>query len=134
MEEIKFSELLGKILMSIEKVENVEFDELIFTTNEGEMYKMFHDQSCCEEVKIEDIEGDLNDLIGFPILQAEEVVNSDEPKPKSSRFIDDSFTWTFYKLATIKGYVTIRWLGESNSCYSEKVSFIKIRTNEINKM
>jgi hypothetical protein len=113
--EVNFSDLMGKTLTTIVN----ENDELIFTTNEGEIFKAYYDQDCCESVRIEDIEGDLNNLIGTPILQAEEVTNSEDTLGKIE--YPDSFTWTFYKLANIKGYVTIRWLGESNGYYSESV-------------
>lgn len=123
--EAKFSDLLGKTLTTIVN----ENDELIFTTNEGEMFKSYHEQECCESVSIEDIEGDLNDLIGTPILQAEEVTNSKDTFDKIEYPDLGTWTWTFYKLATIKGYVTIRWLGESNGYYSESVSFLKADQN-----
>ncbi len=119
----KFLDLVGKTLVS---VKNNNDDEMIFTLDNGETYKLFHNQDCCESVSIEDIIGDLNDLVGSPILMAEEVTHSDEnPEGTPSKDYQDSFTWTFYKLATIKGYVTIRWYGESNGYYSERVDFCK---------
>jgi len=113
-----FETLLGKTLVKIAR----DGDErLTFHTSEEE-FAMFHEQDCCENVFISEIIGDLDDLIGTPILLAE-VVGSDEPSPNE---YSESHTWTFYKLATVKGHVTIRWLGESNGYYSEGVDFVRI--------
>lgn len=137
MAEIK--DLVGKTLTEIKN----NGDELIFIVDDGTQYKMYHAQDCCESVFIDDINGDLNDLIGTPILLAEEVSNDDFVNAFASRFkkqneddyfeMDDegnhkpeSYTWTFYKLATIKGYVDIRWYGQSNGFYSESVDFIQV--------
>ena len=143
---VEFSDLLGKTLS---KIENNDNDELIFHCETGEKYKLYHSQDCCESVSIEDINGDLEDLIGTPILVAEEV-NSDEfqeqfeasfkleegkedynwnYKNEKGESKPESCTWTFYKLATKKGYVDIRWFGESNGCYSESVDFKKADEN-----
>jgi hypothetical protein len=69
--------------------------------------------------------GDLTDLVGSPILLAEEVSSEAENNEKGE---DDygSFTWTFYRFATIKGTVTVRWYGSSNGYYSESVSFDEV--------
>jgi hypothetical protein len=51
MAELK--DLIGKTLTKVEKVSE---DEIIFITNEGKRYKLYHSQDCCESVTDEDIE------------------------------------------------------------------------------
>ena len=87
--------------------------------------KFFHMQSCCEGVWIESIVGDLNDLIGSPLLVAEEV--SSETTLDNDKEIETR--WTFYKFDTAKGGVTVRWYGESNGYYSTAVD-IEAETDE----
>jgi hypothetical protein len=111
------SELVGKVIVDISQVYN---DELTFKTSDGKTYRMFHDQDCCETVYIEDIVGNLADLLNSPVLMAEEVSEDDENASEVG-------TWTFYKFATIKGYVTIRWYGSSNGYYSTSVDFVEVK-------
>ena len=88
-----------------------------FRNKEG-VFELLHHQDCCEDVEIESIVGDLQDLVGSPILMAE----MSQPDLPSKEKYEESYTWTFYKFATIKGYVDIRWYGSSNGFYSEEVS------------
>ena len=119
----KFEELNGKILAKIDG--EVGDDRMIFYTDTGEQYELYYDPDCCATCDVEDIIGNLEDLIGSPILQAEESTSNKNPLDVKPPEYQDSFTWTFYKLATVKGYVTIRWYGQSNGYYSESVSFRK---------
>jgi len=139
--ETGIEKLLGKTLTAV--VKNKANDEIIFTVDDGTEYKMYHRPDCCEQVSIEDINGDLNYLVGSPILVAEENTSnnytpeqlSKREKEKEEKGDDywgftESFTWTFYKLATIKGYVDIRWYGESNGYYSESVDFVEVGSDD----
>lgn len=119
---IKLQDMLGKTMDSVE----VQNEALIFTASDGKRYGLHHEQDCCETVAIESIVGDLTDLIGAPLLLAEESTSNTHPKGYVAGRYEESFTWTFYKFATHKGYVDVRWLGESNGYYSESVTFAEI--------
>lgn len=121
MSEVK--DLLGRTLSNVAVGE----EEIIFTCDDGKQFKMYHSQDCCESVTVEDVVGEIEDLIGSPLLMAEEVMHTNEnPEGAPVKEYQDSYTWTFYKFATIKGYVTIRWYGESNGYYSESVDFVAV--------
>jgi hypothetical protein len=87
---------------------------------------MEHSQDCCESVYIENIDGDLDDLIGNPILHAE-ASTKDDPEA------GEVGMWTFYKIATVKGWVDIRWYGSSNGYYGIGVDLDEYDLDKIEK-
>lgn len=112
--QLTFNELVGEIFLKIEV-----YDERIVFYTQYKKYIMQHIQDCCESVTLEDIAGDMNCLLFTPIVKSEETKN----KENSKNDYDESFTWTFYNISTVKGSVTIRWYGTSNGYYSESVDF-----------
>lgn len=119
-DRMPFASLLGKTLVRVEGLVS-ESDGVLFVCDDGSEYALFHDHDCCESVLVADVVGDVANLIGSPITMADESSNNDrlDGRPASP----ESFTWTFYKLATGQGYVDIRWLGESNGYYGEVAVF-----------
>jgi len=120
---VKFdmSELVGKTFKSVSASKGDE--EMVLISTDGIRYTFYHQQDCCESVDIDDIDGNVESLVGETMLMAEEVTNVDDAETRTfdkSEWIE-SYTWTFYKFATIKGYVTVKWLGRSNDYYSESV-------------
>jgi len=121
MELCAISELVGKTMTSV-----LAFDAaaIRFKTTDHQIYQLYHDQDDDERVYIELIHGNLSDLMGSPIIVAEESVG------KEPREIDQddthSHSWTFYKFATLKGIVHVRWFGRSNGWCSERPDMFKI--------
>ena len=112
----EFDAMIGVTMAS---VKGEQYDAaLIFVAEDGRRFEFFHHHDCCEVVQIEKVIGDLSDLVGSPLVLAEEVDNKDAPVLEK-----ESYTWTFYRFGTAKGYVTVRFLGESNGYYGEGVSF-----------
>lgn len=106
IEEQGIEALKGKTLTKIDISNNVNEDYIEFTTTEKQVFLMIHQQDCCYQVFLEDICGDIEDLLNSPVLIAEERSNEGDT-------IEGHETWTFYEIATIKGHVSIRWYGES---------------------
>lgn len=117
--------LVGQTVTAIEREPIGEGILLRLHLADGTTMAFIHEQECCEGVWLDDVEGDDDAIVGSPILVAEEVSNT----PSELKDKDDaeyvSFTWTFYKLATAKGYMTLKFYGTSNGYYSERVDFVR---------
>lgn len=122
IEDQVFEELIGKTLTAI-KVDEKYAAWILFVVSEDEKYLLHNDEADCNDVQvtIDDINGDINDLVGSPLTMAESVSNEAFEKTQ-----DAEGTWTFYRFATIKGYVDIRWFGTFNGYYSETVTLERL--------
>lgn len=119
----KFEALVGETLVAISGC--AKGSNLVeFVTKSGRVFRMYHEQDCCEDVRVEDVVGSPFALLHSPMLFAREDSNDTEPEPYE---FASSFLWTFYNLGTAKAVLTIRWLGESNGYYSERVKFVEVR-------
>jgi hypothetical protein len=116
----EYKSLLGQQFTEITGM-TVGSEEVRFTVSDGRTLVMKHFQDCCERVSLDQIDGDVTDLLNSPISMAE-MVTEDASKLDEWGY-EDSATWTFYRFATAKGYVTIKWYGSSNGYYSERVTF-----------
>lgn len=90
-------------------------DDIRIKFEDGSYFYMTHFQDCCECVRVIDIDQD-HSIIGADWYGFEESSEYGEGSDWGSS------TWTFYRLHTSNGTVWIRWLGESNGYYSERVS------------
>lgn len=117
---VKFSELEGQVITRIEGLK--EGSERVEFHTATHKYIMLHHQSCCENVDIDEIHGDPKVLLNTPIVMADESYSAGDNAC-------GTYTWTFYKLRTAKGDVTIKWYGESSGYYSEYVDFHRVEND-----
>ena len=113
--------LLGRTIVKITGMSTGD-SEVCFTMENGDRYQMYHEQDCCESVYLESVVGDVEDLIGEPLLVSN-AVDGESPTDPDDYGVHQ---WTFYKFATRKGYVDLRWHGSSNGYYSTGVDFVKL--------
>jgi hypothetical protein len=119
--ECNFNVLEHRLIKHIDGLAE-DSEEVIFWMDDGTKYRMYHENDCCETVRIVEIVGDDPKALCDVAYVARAEQNS-ETADTTNR---ESGTWTFYRLDTSKGNIVIRWLGESNGYYSESVTFEQI--------
>lgn len=94
---------------------------LVVHFESGDMFVFSHEQYCCEDVCLEDGLEDLKGLVGGVVSYVEWTSSKDQPVDYGDE------VWHFYKIATSKGYATLRFIGSSNGYYSTDVEEYLVR-------
>ena len=98
IDSIKEIGIIGKTIVKIEGLYHFS-EKVTFIFSDGDKLVMQH-PGTYSNVEVDDICGDIEDLLNSPLLRAEEVKHLNLPAKESYQ---SNYTWTFYKFATIKG-------------------------------
>ena len=120
---VDYFEIENRRVSYVEKIRDYLRNDIIeidIGFEDGKVLRFYHDQDCCERVRLYDVDNDLDNLVDGIILNIYEVKNSkDHLSDVDSE--SESFTWTFYRIVSDKGYFVMRWFGTSSGYYSEEV-------------
>lgn len=118
-----FEPLFNKTIVKIEGAEE-ESEEIFFIMSNGDVLRMYHEVTLWEDVRIEDIGGDINNIIGVPIKESIVIIEEGDLD------YGCTYTRTWFQFLTDKGYVAIRWKSLSDGCCSESVDYDLIKKGE----
>lgn len=113
----ELNKMIGLTVKSVSGLEN-NSEKVTIVTDCDRVFIFDHSQDSCEDASLKDFEG--GDFEGGLIISAEEIEGGQDVEGYDYLYME-SYTWTFYKIETSKGGLFMRWLGESNGCYSEEV-------------
>jgi len=117
--ELLFSILKNQTITDISS----DYESVTFKTVD-KTYRLEHYQDCCESVRLENVIGDIKNILNVPITLAEED-NPGDPDWYSESY-NDSHTWSVFILEAGGKRVEFWFLGESNGYYGESVDFVEI--------
>ncbi len=116
---VKFDVLVGEVLDSVDI--DREENQILLTTRSGRRFMVYHEQDCCESVRMVGQNGSFDELIGKPIVEAR-----DFAVDTSEEAIDSSQTTTTLVFRVDDQTVISRWIGDSNGYYSESVDIAEL--------
>ena len=123
---MNIQELAGKKIVAIDIVDDPKKDhEIRIEIEGGRVFRFYHNQDCCESVRIaapKDSDGSLLSLIGKEIRE----VTREEDRDDGTDTDYDSWTKTTITFRTDSETVISRWIGESNGYYSEDVDLEEV--------
>ena len=123
-QDARLTDMIGVTMRAVTRTR----EEMRFVAEDGRTWRLYNEQDCYGNVEIADVSGELDFLVGAPLLMADVSESTTRPADvPQSEFEAESQTWTFYKFGTLKGYVDVRWCGDSNGFYSESVDFELMR-------
>lgn len=112
-EELK--EMVGEVPVHIHVERDTGGEDYVkFSMASGRIFTVEHWRDCCEHVELEDLTGDIEAMVGHPIVVAEERVNDE--------YDDNTEVWTFYTFRSHGGTVDLRWHGTGSGYYSVAVN------------
>lgn len=100
-------------------------DNVLYLCTALGVFVIRHTRDCCEDVWLVDDGEKLADMVGDYLVKIRIDVS---PQGTPEGRIDESSTWTFVTIQTLKDSYTFRWYGESNGYYSETVQLDDITT------
>ena len=117
-----FFELEGQTVKEL----HIEEDgsEVHIKTETHDFY-LYHAQDCCEWVRVVEVDGVPDNIIGQRITFSEQ-----DNRPGTRTIVnDESHTWTSFELRTNDHCLRFYFLGESNGYYGETVNIKKSKIN-----
>lgn len=119
------NDLFGRKIESVEGCyKGSNFMKIKFTDG---ISVVFQPSNLCANVEIDDVNGDPQGMVGH-LIKKVEVVSNKQFSAKDE--YTKNYLWTFYKFATLDGYIDIRWYGTSNGWYSEEVLWTILDEND----
>lgn len=119
--------IVGEEVMNVQLIkEDGDVDEVVLYFKSGRRLYIYHDYDCCENVTLIDVVGgNIDDLVGQKIVSIKSVSKQTDDKmiDRENVRMDESNTWTFVTISTMRDDITLRWHGGSNGYYSESVDF-----------